>query len=54
MSKRNDAKVRDDNRPRRSVRERPMQVDYFAVLSVVIATLLILSQGFVLAWLDLL
>ena len=33
---------------------RPMQVDTFAVLSVVMATLLVLSQGFLLIWLDLL
>ncbi len=32
---------------------RPMQVDYFAVLTVVMVTLLILSQGFFLVWLDL-
>ncbi len=30
-----------------------MQVDYFAVLTVVMVTLLILSQGFFLVWLDL-
>ena len=36
---------------RRSV-VRPMQVDTFAVLSVVMATLLVLSQGFLLIWLD--
>ncbi|MEZ5274989.1 MAG: hypothetical protein R3F07_01260 [Opitutaceae bacterium] len=34
--------------------QRPMQVDYFAILSVVMATLLVLSQGFLLIWLDLL
>jgi hypothetical protein len=34
--------------------ERPMQVDAFALLSVVMAVLLMLSQGFVLVWLDLL
>lgn len=32
---------------------RPMQVDYFAVLSVVMVTLLMLSQIFFLFWLDL-
>lgn len=31
-----------------------MQVDYFAVLSTVMAILLMLSQGFILFWLDLL
>ena len=34
--------------------QRPMQVDYFSLLSVVMATLLVLSQGFLLVWLDLL
>ena len=34
--------------------ERPMQVDAFALLSIVMAVLLMLSQGFVLVWLDLL
>lgn len=54
MSKRTDFKARTDNPRRRSANERPMQIDYFAVLSMVMAALLILSQGFVLVWLDLL
>ena len=54
MSERNEKEAHGDDRPRPTAVERPMQVDYFAVLSVVIATLLMFSQIFVLIWLDLL
>ena len=43
-----------NDRPRPPSGERPMQVDSFAVLSIVMAVLLMLSQGFVIVWLDLL
>ena len=54
MSERTEKETGGDERPRPPAGERPMQVDYFAVLSIVMAILLMLSQGFVLVWLDLL
>jgi hypothetical protein len=43
-----------NDQPRPLSGERPMQLDYFALLSIVMAVLVMLSQGFVIVWLDLL
>jgi len=54
MNKRRENDSDRENFLDRSAGERPMQVDYFAILSIVMAILLVLSQVFVLVWLDLL
>jgi len=54
MSDQMEEEVRDNDQSHPPVGERPMQVDSFALLSIVMAILLMLSQGFVLVWLDLL
>jgi hypothetical protein len=54
MDERMEKEADRDQRPLPPAGERPMRVDYFAVLSTVMAILLLLSQGFALIWLDLL
>ena len=54
MHERTEKQADRDDRVHPPAGERPMRVDYFAVLSTVMAILLMLSQGFALIWLDLL
>ena len=54
MSEQMEKETHGDVQPPPPTGERPMQVDAFALLSIVMAVLLMLSQGFVLVWLDLL
>lgn len=54
MNERTENEADRDDRALPPAGERPMRVDYFAVLSTVMAILLMLSQGFALIWLDLL
>ncbi len=54
MNEQTEKEANRDERNLPPVGERPMRVDYFAVLSIVMAILLLLSQGFALIWLDLL
>ena len=54
MSEQMEEEAHDNDQSRPPVGERPMQVDAFTLLSIVMAVLLMLSQGFVLVWLDLL
>lgn len=54
MSEGTQEEARSGDHPHPPGEGRPMHVDYFAVLSTVMAILLMLSQAFVLVWLDLL
>ena len=54
MHERTEKLVDRDDRVHLPAEERPMHVDAFALLSIVMAVLLMLSQGFVIVWLDLL
>jgi hypothetical protein len=54
MSEQMEKEAHDKVQPRPPTGERTMPVDTFALLSIVMAVLLMLSQGFVIVWLDLL
>ena len=54
MSEQMEEEARNNDQSHLPAGERPMHVDAFALLSIVMAVLLMLSQGFVLVWLDLL